>query len=121
MCGRMSRVAAEARGPMVRMNTGLWNLGYSKMMFSTLNYGFRPSPFLKMSMTTGTQARPTQYGQAYYNFNGIKYNKGTSIGHSIAQNESKQLLDFTANTIWDNPGARRYKKQLGRGNGSGKG
>jgi len=30
-------------------------------------------------------------------------------------------MEFTANNLWDNPGARRTKKQLGRGPGSGKG
>ena len=28
---------------------------------------------------------------------------------------------FSLNNIWDNPGARRWPKILGRGNGSGKG
>ena len=42
-------------------------------------------------------------------------------GKQDLQNSSGQLLDFTANNLWDNPGARRYKKQLGRGPGSGKG
>ena len=62
-----------------------------------------------------------QFGQTKYNFNGIKYNKGLNYGHSILQNSQKVWLPFTPNTVWDNPGARRQKKQLGRGNGSGKG
>lgn len=32
-----------------------------------------------------------------------------------------ELSEFTANNLWDNPGSRRWKKQLGRGPGSGKG
>jgi large subunit ribosomal protein L15 len=32
-----------------------------------------------------------------------------------------KLMPFTTNYLWDNPGARRIKKQLGRGPGSGKG
>jgi hypothetical protein len=65
--------------------------------------------------------QPTQYGQAKFDFNGIKYNKGPNYGHSVSVNKEKNYLDFTANGIWDNPGARRFKKQLGRGPGSGKG
>lgn len=30
-------------------------------------------------------------------------------------------MAFTANNLWDNPGARRIPKQVGRGQGSGKG
>ena len=30
-------------------------------------------------------------------------------------------MDFTANNLWDNPGARRIPKRVGRGQGSGKG
>ena len=32
-----------------------------------------------------------------------------------------QLLPFSANNLWDNPGARREKKRIGRGPGSGLG
>ena len=68
-----------------------------------------------------TVLQPKQFGQTHFNFNGIKYNKGANYGHSIAINQTKNYLDFTANNVWDNPGARRIKKQVGRGNGSGKG
>ncbi len=33
----------------------------------------------------------------------------------------KKYLPFTANNVWDNPGARRIPKQVGRGPGSNKG
>ena len=32
-----------------------------------------------------------------------------------------ELLPFTVNNVWDNPGARRFRKQLGRGRASGLG
>lgn len=35
--------------------------------------------------------------------------------------EQSSVASFTANNLWDNPGARRIPKQLGRGPGSGKG
>ena len=74
---------------------------------------------LRMFSTQVVQ--PKQFGQTQFNFNGIKYNKGANYGHSIAINQTKSYLDFTANNVWDNPGSRRIKKQVGRGNGSGKG
>lgn len=32
-----------------------------------------------------------------------------------------KLLPFTPNNLWDNPGARKWAKRVGRGPGSGKG
>ena len=37
------------------------------------------------------------------------------------QEREGQLLPFTINNLWDNPGARRKPKIIGRGPGSGKG
>jgi hypothetical protein len=42
-------------------------------------------------------------------------------GKADLQQQQGKVLSFTANMLWDNPGARRIKKQLGRGPGSGKG
>jgi len=37
------------------------------------------------------------------------------------QAHSQNLLPFTPNNLWDNPGARKVKKRVGRGPGSGLG
>ena len=37
------------------------------------------------------------------------------------QMETETLLPFTPNNLWDNPGARRFAKRVGRGPGSGVG
>lgn len=37
------------------------------------------------------------------------------------QEATGELLPFTVNNLWDNPGARREKKRVGRGPGSGLG
>ena len=37
------------------------------------------------------------------------------------QLSSSTLLPFTVNNLWDNPGARRQAKRIGRGPGSGLG
>ena len=37
------------------------------------------------------------------------------------QETDLKLLPFTPNTLWDNPGARRFAKRVGRGPGSGLG
>ena len=37
------------------------------------------------------------------------------------QERTQQLLPFTPNNLWDAPGARREKKRIGRGPGSGLG
>ena len=50
----------------------------------------------------------------------IKYAKQFR-GKELAQRADGKLLEFTANNMWDNPGARRFAKQVGRGPGSGKG
>lgn len=42
-------------------------------------------------------------------------------GKELAQQSEGKLMEFTANNMWDNPGARRFPKQVGRGPGSGKG
>lgn len=55
------------------------------------------------------------------NFNGPVYNSSRGSGHTERMNETKNYLDFSLQTIWDNPGARRIPKRLGRGQGSGKG
>ena len=60
-------------------------------------------------------------GASKFNFNGIKYNKGPNYGLSAQTSRDKVFLEFTPHTVWDNPGARRQKKKLGRGPGSGKG
>lgn len=99
---------------------GIFRFNQNTAMFSTWNMGFRASPLLNMS-ASAAQSRPTQYGQNYYNFHGIQYRRAATPGKSVIQNTSKQLMEFTANNLWDNPGARRTKKQLGRGPGSGKG
>jgi large subunit ribosomal protein L15 len=39
----------------------------------------------------------------------------------LQQEVSGELLPFTINNIWDNPGARRMRKRVGRGPGSGVG
>lgn len=74
-------------------------------------------------MMFSTTAYPIKknYGQAKANFHGRMYNKGPEIGNNSVQERSQGLLNFTANNLWDNPGARRIPKQVGRGNGSGKG
>ena len=61
----------------------------------------------------------TQYGQTKFNYFGPSHN----VGEKGKQKElaSGTFLNFTANNIWDNPGARRVPKKLGRGQGSGKG
>ena len=43
--------------------------------------------------------------------------------HALAQRQetSQKLLPFTINNLWDNAGARRQKKIIGRGPGSGLG
>ena len=40
---------------------------------------------------------------------------------ALEQRATGELLPFTISTIWDNPGARRQKKRVGRGPGSGVG
>jgi hypothetical protein len=67
-----------------------------------------PLPTRMMFSTMADQ--PTQYGQSKFDFNGIKYTKGPNYGHTIAMNAEQSYIDFTANGIWDNPGARRVKK-----------
>ena len=37
------------------------------------------------------------------------------------QQETQTLVPFTINNLWDNPGARRLRKRVGRGPGSGLG
>jgi len=53
-------------------------------------------------------------------FSTLNYNLKPK-GNSDYQSQQGKLLEFTANNLWDNPGARRTKKQVGRGPGSGKG
>lgn len=65
--------------------------------------------------------KKTQYGQTKLNFNGPIYNASRGAGHTERMIENKEYLDFSLKTIWDNPGARRIAKRLGRGQGSGKG
>lgn len=63
----------------------------------------------------------TQYGKSKVNFNGPTYKTTRGAGHQKTMSEQKTWLPFTANSLWDSPGARRMPKQLGRGQGSGKG
>ena len=39
----------------------------------------------------------------------------------LLQEQTQTLLPFTPNNLWDNPGARRFAKRVGRGPGSGVG
>jgi len=39
----------------------------------------------------------------------------------ILQEKSEELLPFNVSNLWDNPGATREKKRIGRGPGSGLG
>lgn len=39
----------------------------------------------------------------------------------LEQEKTGKLLPFTVNNLWDNPGARREAKRVGRGPGSGLG
>jgi len=42
-------------------------------------------------------------------------------GNFNLQESQQSVMNFTANNLWDNPGSRRFKRQVGRGPGSGKG
>lgn len=88
--------------------------------FNTIN-PFYMNIARMMFSTEMPQPRPTQYGQAKFNINGIKYNKGPNYGKTIELSSTLKMMDFTANSVWDNPGARRIAKQVGRGPASGKG
>ena len=49
-----------------------------------------------------------------------KSNFNLSLRNQITS-ESLNLKPFTINNLWNNPGSRKDKKRLGRGNGSGTG
>ena len=52
---------------------------------------------------------------------GPSYKTSRGSGHWKSMVEKKEYLDFSLKTIWDNPGARRSAKRVGRGQASGKG
>ena len=63
----------------------------------------------------------TQYGQTKMSFNGPSYKAVRGSGHTSEMVAEKRHIGLTPNSIWDMPGARRIAKQVGRGQGSGKG
>ena len=77
------------------------------------------------SLIFSTQLRAmsthTQFGQTKMDFNGPQYKTIRGSGLNGEMVKERKFLDFTPNTIWDMPGARRIPKRVGRGQGSGKG
>ena len=82
-------------------------------MFMMLNKAgtFNRLPFMTSMLTGPTSLLAAQHMRPFAAFDRLQR----------LQEEKQTLLPFTPNNLWDNPGARRTRKRIGRGPGSGLG